>query len=640
MPPGVCLHLGVDWPRRIVPLSRWSRLTSPTTEEELEKARPRFGDIPSAGGKAPLDLEVRHDRRNPPAENLHFSSARRRHCGLDSRSPGPPPPSNTTGQGLHSPIQSRSLQNQQQGTVTRLLDLETRIADALRMPHSVTQSPSSNNHHCQTATTRRPPIGPANGPRLISPCRLLPTSPSVSIVGCPIVRLAQQPKGSRGINQPNNFFQGGFLLHLKNQMPSSSVHPSYCGPFLVPGYGRLHHTDAPTHHGIAYTRHDILPPLAKLSKSAKPASSLPTLPSRPSNFRNSLPSSITRKTPTQCSGRRPSLTDKSLYLCHVPRPTLVWVLGECPDTSPSWDTTAVGTPLSHPHRTRTPQGTRPPSTPPWPLPSFFAAHPSAVTATPQCHAEHSAPPPATRVRKSGRKQVEVAHGLNCCQSTTTSQLGSPTHANGHDTVSFLAALPDDAMGQLWSANLSKCCVSGQSITMSSFDDLDLRLDFETRRLQLRPSARSQPEVQLDSDVSCTSTSSWLFLPRASRRSTSQTQPYLTTGNVRRATEKGPSIGDSCITSQLRSEFEAIGLSSMKARSPSYYTQREQYGPSSDTLTRNVRCALLRLASQPCYSSANGKLMPAIGHSSHPDKTVIRFRRQQTTLLNFAIFNVS
>ncbi|KAK1463015.1 hypothetical protein CCUS01_08420 [Colletotrichum cuscutae] len=41
--------------------------------------------------------------------------------------------------GLRSPIQSRSLQNQQQGTVTRLLDLETRIADAL--PHPVTQSP-------------------------------------------------------------------------------------------------------------------------------------------------------------------------------------------------------------------------------------------------------------------------------------------------------------------------------------------------------------------------------------------------------------------------------------------------------------------------------------------------------------------
>ncbi|KAK1459954.1 hypothetical protein CMEL01_02953, partial [Colletotrichum melonis] len=126
------------------------------------------------------------------------------------------------------------------------------------------------------------------------------------------------------------------------------------------------------------------------------------------------------------------------YLCHVPRPTLVWVLGECPDTNPSWDTTAVGTPLSHPHRTRTPQGTRPPSTPPWPLPSFFAAHPSAVTATPQCHAEHSAPPPATRVRKCGKKQVEVVHGLKCCQSTTTSQLGSPTHANGHDTILKLA----------------------------------------------------------------------------------------------------------------------------------------------------------------------------------------------------------
>lgn len=99
----------------------------------------------------------------PTTTSLHFGSARRRHCGLDSRS------SSVLHSRHHihtadldhhyhhrpiplgsSPIQSRPLQNQQQGTVTRLLDLEARIADAL--PQPVTQSPS---HPVLTITTAK-----------------------------------------------------------------------------------------------------------------------------------------------------------------------------------------------------------------------------------------------------------------------------------------------------------------------------------------------------------------------------------------------------------------------------------------------------------------------------------------------------
>ncbi|KAK1481667.1 hypothetical protein CTAM01_13915 [Colletotrichum tamarilloi] len=95
----------------------------------------------------------------------------------------PPPPSNTTGQ--CSIVQSNHAHCRINSKAQSLACWISRHAlHALRMPHSVTQSPSSNNHHCQTATTRRPPIGPANGPRLMSPRRPSPTSPSVSIVGC------------------------------------------------------------------------------------------------------------------------------------------------------------------------------------------------------------------------------------------------------------------------------------------------------------------------------------------------------------------------------------------------------------------------------------------------------------------------
>lgn len=104
---------------------------------------------------------------------------------------------------------------------------------------------------------------------------------------------------------------------------------------------------------------------------------------------------------------------------------------------------------------------------------------------------------------------------------------------------------------------------------------------------------------------------------------------------RQATFAGPlNKGHRSETAVLRVSFaqslEAIGLSSTQARSRSHYTQRRQYGLLSGALTRNVRCALLRLASQLCYDSANGKPLPVIGHPGHSDKTVIRDPHHATT----------
>lgn len=79
--------------------------------------------------------------------------------------------------------------------------------------------------------------------------------------------------------------------------------------------------------------------------------------------------------------------------------TLVWVLGEASGHEPllGYDRgrDTVVAPAPHPYAV----GHTPAVHPPWPLPSFFATRSTAVTATPQCHAEHPAPPLATRVRK-------------------------------------------------------------------------------------------------------------------------------------------------------------------------------------------------------------------------------------------------
>lgn len=167
-------------------------------------------------------FEVRNDRRNPPAKqyvpysstlapasspdplfpchtclllflliltiiSLHFGSARRRHCGLDPRSSSvlhsrhhihtteshstAPPPTVQ----YHRAVQSNHAHCRISSKAQSLACWISR--HALQMPF-LTQSASINNHHCQTATTRRPAIGPANGPRLIFSSS---TPPNVSI---------------------------------------------------------------------------------------------------------------------------------------------------------------------------------------------------------------------------------------------------------------------------------------------------------------------------------------------------------------------------------------------------------------------------------------------------------------------------
>ncbi|KAK7457676.1 hypothetical protein Landi51_01809 [Colletotrichum acutatum] len=324
--------------------------------------------------------------------SLHFGSARRRHCGLDSRSSSVlhsrhhihtadldhhhrPIPLST------SPIQSRSLQNQQQGTVTRLLDLETRIADALPRPVSQHEQSSLPNGD-YTATSNRPGEWPATDFSSSTP-------PNVSIILRTVFGSRRRVAASHRRRAILVTELSGFTVNKRRSVETVFVpFSTYISSTSPPTMASL--TLHPTRY-TATTRQAV-----QVSKTClQPADSSLQTQLFPQLFtvldHAQRPYAVQPPTPELDLQVTLPLPCTSTYSCMG-----TWgVSGHEPLLGYDCGRDTAVAPAPHPHAA----GHTPAVHPPWPLPSFFAAHPSAVTATPQCHAEHPAPPPATRVRR-------------------------------------------------------------------------------------------------------------------------------------------------------------------------------------------------------------------------------------------------